>query len=109
MHSKPVGTQGITLLWSLLLSACTMVGPDFKRPEIPWLDAWSGGSLESLSSEQRGKRQGQIERWWRNFNDPVLARLIAEALRLNPDVRTAGIRILEARAQLGIAGSTLYP
>ena len=79
MHSKPVGTQGITLLGSLLLSACTMVGPDFKRPEIPWLDAWSGGSLESLSSEQRG----QIEEWWRNFNDPVLAGLIAEALRLN--------------------------
>ena len=39
----------------------------------------------------------------------MLARLIAEALRLNPNVRTAGIRILEARARLGIAGSTLYP
>ena len=32
-----------------------------------------------------------------------------EAQRLNPGVRTAGLRILEARAELGIAGSNLYP
>jgi len=109
LQAKPLGAKGIALLGSLLLSACTMVGPDFKRPEVPWLDAWSGGSLKSLASVQREHRKGQIEEWWRNFNDPVLVRLIAEALRLNPDVRTAGVRILEARAQLGIAGSTLYP
>ena len=47
--------------------------------------------------------------WWRSFNDPVLDDLIAEAQRANRNVRTAGLRILEARAQLGIAGSTLYP
>ena len=51
----------------------------------------------------------QTQEWWRNFNDPVLDQLIAEAQRVNPSVRTAGIRIMEARAQLGIAGSTLYP
>ena len=28
---------------------------------------------------------------------------------MNPNVRIAGMRIMEARAQLGIAGSTLYP
>ena len=49
------------------------------------------------------------EQWWRNFNDPELDRLVAEAQRQNIDVRIAGLRILEARAQLGIAGSTLYP
>ena len=36
-------------------------------------------------------------------------RLVAEAQRVNPNVRTAGLRIMEARAQLGIAGSALYP
>ncbi len=39
----------------------------------------------------------------------MLDQLIAEAQRANPSVRTAGLRIMEARAQLGIAGSTLYP
>ncbi len=51
----------------------------------------------------------QGDEWWRNFGDPVLEWLVEEAQRLNPGVRTAGMRILEARAQLGIAGSGLYP
>ena len=40
---------------------------------------------------------------------PCSIHLVAEAQRVNPNVRTAGLRIMEARAQLGIAGSTLYP
>ena len=94
---------------ALLFGGCTTVGPDFKRPEVPWLADWTGGSLESLAAEQRGMPKAQTEEWWRNFNDPVLDRLVAEAQRVNPNVRTAGMRIMEARAQLGIAGSTLYP
>ncbi|MGB5541320.1 MAG: efflux transporter outer membrane subunit, partial [Gammaproteobacteria bacterium] len=47
--------------------------------------------------------------WWRHFNDPVLNRLIELAKEQNPSLRIAGLRILESRAQLGIAGSTLYP
>jgi len=92
----------------LLFGGCT-VGPDFKRPDVPWLAGWSSGSLDALTAEQRGMPEAQIEEWWRNFNDPVLDRVVAEAQRVNPDVRTAGMRILEARAQLMIAGSLLYP
>ena len=53
--------------------------------------------------------KARTEEWRRKFNDPVLDRLVAEAQRVNPDVRTAGMRILEARAQRKIAGSLLYP
>src|SRR5688572_2612207 len=102
--------RGVALAGTVLLSACTTVGPDFKRPVVPWLEAWTGGSLKSVPVEPRSPRSPQAhEEWWRNFKDPVLDRLVAEAQRVNPNVRTAGLRILEARAQLGIAGSTLYP
>lgn len=95
---------------ALLLGGCTAVGPDFKRPEVPWLPGWSGGSLETLTAESRAKPRGPAdEEWWRSFNDPALDALVAEAQRVNPSVRTAGMRIMEARAQLGIAGSLLYP
>lgn len=94
---------------ALLLAGCAAVGPDFKRPETPWLADWSGGSLTTLKTEQLGRPRAQTEDWWRNFNDPVLDSLVAEAQRVNPNVRTAGMRILEARAQLGIASSLLYP
>jgi outer membrane protein TolC len=101
--------RALGLAGAALLSACTTVGPDFKRPEVPWLDAWKGGSLESMGADRRLPRSEQLQQWWRNFDDPVLDQLVAEAQRANPNVRTAGLRIMEARAQLGIAGSTLYP
>ena len=104
-----LGAQLFALTAVLLLEGCGAVGPDFQRPEVPWLAGWSSGSLDSLAAEQRGKGKAQIEEWWRNFNDPVLEHLVAEAQHANPDVRTAGMRILEARAQLMIAGSLLYP
>ncbi len=64
----------------MLLGSCAAVGPDFKRPEVPWLIRWPGGSLASLNAEQHGKSRAQTEEWWRNFNDPVLDQLIAELL-----------------------------
>jgi len=112
VSKRPAGASGLPLsivAAALLLGGCAAVGPDFKRPEVSWLPGWSGGSLVSLNAEQRGKARAQTEEWWRNFNDPVLDQLIAEAQRVNPNVRTAGMRILEARAQLMIAGSLLYP
>lgn len=103
---KRFGPRAMTLAAAALLSACTTVGPDFKAPQVPpSLEGWQGGSLESLSAQ----RSGQFQEWWRSFKDPVLDHLVAEAQRVNPSVRTAGMRIMEARAQLGIAGSTLYP
>jgi outer membrane protein, multidrug efflux system len=101
--------RALALLGGMLLGACTTVGPDFKPPQVPWLAGWKGGSLDTLSADTAAPRDGQTQEWWRNFNDPVLDQLVAEAQRVNPNVRTAGMRIMEARAQLGIAGSTLYP
>lgn len=83
------------------------------RPGLPpSLAGWNGGSLAPLSPLAAGvqARQGRYTtQWWRNFDDPVLDALIAEAQRVNPTVRIAGLRIMEARAQLGVAGSGLYP
>jgi outer membrane protein, multidrug efflux system len=94
---------------AVLFGGCTTLGPDFERPRSTWLDSWSGGSLESLARPAQRPRDGQLQLWWRSFNDPVLEQLIEEAQRINPSVRTAGLRIMEARAQLGIAGSLRYP
>jgi NodT family efflux transporter outer membrane factor (OMF) lipoprotein len=85
------------------------VGPDFARPEVPWLDEWAARPLEQPTPPLNGPRSISAEQWWRNFNDPVLVQLVTEAQRLNPGVRTAGARILEARALVGVARSGLYP
>jgi NodT family efflux transporter outer membrane factor (OMF) lipoprotein len=100
-----------TLITALLASGCTSVGPDFSRPDVPWLQDWQGGSLQTAAgaSSQAPPAAATPDEWWRLFGDPVLDRIVAEAQQLNPSVRTAGARILESRAQLGIAGSGRYP
>ena len=66
-----LGLRATALAAAGLLGACTTLGPDFQRPQVPWLADWKGGSLEPLAAEQRA-RLGQLQVWWRNFNDPVL-------------------------------------
>jgi outer membrane protein, multidrug efflux system len=95
--------------FNLLVSGCAPLGPDFARPEVSWLDAWAARPLEQPTQPLTGPASVSAERWWRNFDDPVMEQLVAEAQRLNPGVRTAGARILEARALVGIARSGLYP
>ncbi len=111
MSKERFGKRALALAAVALLPACATVGPDFKRPPVPpWLADWKGGSLQSLAEDPRVPRSPvTTDMWWRAFNDPVLDQLIAEAQRVNPNVLVAGLRIMEARAQLGIAGSALYP
>lgn len=108
MHRS--GTGVVALAASALLGACKMAGPEFVAPATPsGLTAWEGGTLADAAASSRGRTGAHPQDWWRNFNDPVLDGLIAEAQRVNPGVRIAGLRIMEARAQQGIAGSTRYP
>src|SRR5215472_14548878 len=94
---------------ALALSGCTTVGPDFARPQVAWLQDWSGGEWRALAEAAPRRAPVPHDEWWRTFGDPTLDSLVSEAQRVNPGVRTAGLRIMEARAQLGIAGSALYP
>src|SRR5881398_1934871 len=108
MPANRFGGGAVALACTILLGACRTVGPDFERPRVPWLEQWNGGSLASLA-QGSGARRGQIQLWWRQFHDPVLDRLVSLAQGANPNVRTAGLRIMEARAQLGIAASGMLP
>src|SRR4029077_19770486 len=62
-----------------------------------------------LDQVTRVGEQPDVRQWWSVFNDPVLDQLIADADANNTDVRVAGLRVIEARAQLGIAQSGRYP
>ncbi len=87
----------------LLLSGC-MVGPDFTRPPAKVSQTW----LEA--EDQRVKTEpAEYRSWWQVFEDPVLDRLIDRAYKENLSIRVAGVRVLEARAQLGIAVGELFP
>jgi NodT family efflux transporter outer membrane factor (OMF) lipoprotein len=107
---KHAGQGGVAarvagLVLPALLSACTMLGPDYQEPDTAWLRAWDAG-LHGLSGEGDDVA---LQAWWRLFRDPVLDRLVQEAASGNRDLRLAALRIFESRALAGIAGAGLYP
>ena len=93
-------------LGALALSGCVRLGPDFQSPSVTWLDGWNSEAINQVSQQ---RTQPDNRQWWRTFNDPVLDRLIAEADANNSNLKIAGLRVIEARAQLGIAESGRYP
>ena len=99
---KPWRLVWVTIV--LMMSGCTMVGPDFVKPEAPLLDDWMETQAPGLSAGQT-----DYSKWWRVFDDPVLDNLVEKAYQQNLSLQIAGIRIYEARAQLGIAVGNLYP
>ncbi len=87
----------------LAFSACTTLGPDFETPKATVADTWAEQSAE-LS-----RAAPEPQSWWSVFNDPVLDELVEMAYRQNLPLQVAGLRIFEARAQLGIAIGQQYP
>jgi outer membrane protein TolC len=88
----------------LMISGCA-VGPDYQRPEVEVKEQWS----ESGATELMETLPGAPASWWQVFGDPLLNELVNEAYRENLDVEVAGLRIIEARAALGIALGNRFP
>src|SRR5256885_16736507 len=94
-------------LWGLLsLVLCATgcpISPKFVRPESRLHATWS-------ATDPRLAANIAVDvAWWKSFHDPALERLIELAYQQNLPLQVAGLRILEARAQLGIARAQQYP
>lgn len=101
-HSRTMACCAIAAV-SLLISGC-MVGPDFRKPEAPTPEAWMEAAEEAVNTAPTDQRE-----WWKSFGDPALEALIERAFEENQALEIAGLRVYEARAQLGFAVGTLYP
>ncbi len=82
------------------------VGPDFQPQHEAWSKHWSSASLGQVTQQAT---QPDVRQWWQIFGDQNLERLIAEADADNGDLKIAGLRVLEARAQVGVALAGRYP
>jgi len=94
------------LLATGLLSGCALpaVGPDYHRPETPITTSYRASSNQQLTINGRVERE-----WWRDFGDPELDQLIAEALRENQSLKGALARMEQARALTGAARASYLP
>jgi NodT family efflux transporter outer membrane factor (OMF) lipoprotein len=101
--SRFVGSLVPLFAITVLSGGCTALGPDFVKPEVAEEKTWLDQNVEitSTSPDQAA--------WWEIFNDPVLDVLVDKAYQQNLPLQIAGLRIFEARAQLGIAVGLQYP
>ncbi len=90
-----------------LLSGCAMVGPEYRAPANPAPASWF--QADAAKDVARTDASGNLSRWWRSFNDPLLSGLVEQALQSSPDLRSAQARLREARARRTVAAAGLYP
>ncbi|GLU29898.1 efflux transporter outer membrane subunit [Brucella sp. NBRC 12950] len=98
------GTMKVALaLSSVLLVAGCVVGPDYEQPRLTLPTHW--GSKE----EQKLAKPPQLSQWWLQLHDPLLNKLVAEAVDSNLDIALAKAKIREARAAYQQQTGVLLP
>jgi multidrug efflux system outer membrane protein len=112
--TKRIPTLTFSLLGAALLSACSMA-PTYQRPEAPVaasfpVDAAGAASRTSSTLPPPADAKAAVDTGWRDyFSEPRLRELIGAALENNRDLRTAALRIEEARAQYDIQSADRLP
>ena len=94
---------GLSIMLLAFVAACTL-GPEFEKPEVDLPNHWTVPTGDELEASPV-----QNTKWWEVFNDPELNQLLDIAWRQNNSLEIAGLRVLEAQAQLGIATGSRYP
>src|SRR5262249_30345947 len=78
------------------------VGPNYARPPAPLAEDW-------IEANDPNVRNRHLQDWWSVFDDPTLNSLIGTAYEQNLNLRIAGTRVLQARAQQAIAVGNIFP
>lgn len=92
-----LGRAAAALTLGATLAACQTTTQDYQPPvTVPAAFSTTGESALP-------------EKWWLSFDDPVLDRLVEQALSGNLTVRAAWDRLAQAEATAKKAGADLYP
>ncbi len=103
---KKLASFMVGFMASGLVAGCK-VGPNYHRPVVQPPTAYRGLS-ENPQVQAQAASYADLP-WWQVFQDPQLQELIRIALKQNYDLQIATERINEARAQVAITRSNLFP
>lgn len=92
----------LTVGMGLLLSACTVVGPDYSLPDK------AAVNRPDLQGELAGSSKNVVSApvpadWWRLYHDAKLDELVGQALVSSTDLRVAAANLQRARFQMSEA------
>lgn len=92
-----------TLSTITLLSGCA-VGPDYNGvPKAQYKN------LHNVKSSKNVTSNNNLEKWWINFKDEELEKIISHVLKENLDLNASIARIQQARAIVQYTGANLLP
>lgn len=101
-------TSLLALLAAAMLAACTTSPiPQASGIDVPM--SWTRLDSDPARPLVADASTVVEHDWWTHFGDPTLDALIAEALANNKSLQIAKARVEEARANRGIARSSLFP
>ena len=86
---------------AVALGGCTLLGPNYKRPEVNIPVGYAEGNAQAALSVP--------PRWWALYGDSTLELLVTSGLAKNADVKLAIARMAEAEALMREANATLLP
>ena len=100
----------IFCLGSIALGACT-ISPLKNSKELLDQSLPSASIPEQFQSNKvAGKEQANVDdAWLKQFNDPELNALVAEALQNNPSIRIIAARRVQSEALINAAGGSQFP
>ncbi|MBN8549096.1 MAG: efflux transporter outer membrane subunit [Deltaproteobacteria bacterium] len=86
-------------------SGCA-VGPDFVTPPPPTQTEWI-----NMQDPKHGLTESDAvpQRWWQEFQDPLLSALVERGIESNLDLKIAVERVRQARSQRSVAAAAFYP
>jgi len=96
----------VALATIVLAAGCTVVGPDYRRPDAPVPAAFARAAGWKTAVPADALPRGA---WWRIYRDPVLDDLAARANAGNQNLRLAEARLRQARAITAQARAGLSP
>jgi NodT family efflux transporter outer membrane factor (OMF) lipoprotein len=85
------------------------VGPDFHAPAPPASNAYAPSPIAAPIDQRLHSGQAPDAAWWRAFGSPELNAMVEEALRANPDLKSADAALRQARELLAAQRGAFWP
>jgi outer membrane protein, multidrug efflux system len=99
---RPARRLGPAAALVATLAACATGAPVPDPAQPPAPPQWQ-------TPLPHGGQLGDLLHWWQQFDDPLVAELVAASQQASPTLATARARIVQARAARTISGAALWP
>ncbi len=91
-----------------LLTGCA-VGPNFQTPAPPASNRYSADQTVGADGQTVRLSAATPAQWWTAFGSPDLNAMVEEALKANPDLKSADAALRQAREDLAAQKGALFP